>query len=224
MRIALVEDHLRLSGLLCTAFARAGFGVDAFATLAAARYWLRRTEYGAVIFDRGMPDGDGLALIARLRDEGWSTPCLVLTARDAIHDRVEGLAHGADDYLAKPFAIEELLARVRALMRRPATLATTRHVVGRLQVDVEGACAFVDAVPLRLAPSEYRLLLALAQADGAMRTHAQLLDVVFGPFAGASRNALEVAVHRVRARLREHDARAVIVNQRRMGFALLATD
>ncbi|MCC8364380.1 response regulator transcription factor [Lysobacter sp. A6] len=224
MRIALVEDHARLAELIRIAFARAGFGIDAYDTLASARYWLCRNAYGALVLDRGMPDGDGLSLIAALRGEGWSVPCLVLTARDAIHDRVEGLEHGADDYLAKPFAIEELVARVRALMRRPATLASMHHAVGKLQVDADTARVFVDGVPLRLAPSEYRLLLALAQARGATRTHAQLLDAVFGPFSGTSRNALEVAVHRLRARLREHDARAAIVNERRMGFALVATD
>ena len=224
MRIALVEDHARLAELVRIAFERAAFGVDVFDTLASARYWVRRNAYGALVLDRGMPDGDGLSLLAGLRSEGWSVPCLVLTARDAIHDRVEGLEHGADDYLAKPFAVEELVARVRALLRRPAALASMHHAVGKLRVDADAARAWVDDVPLRLAPSEFRLLVALAQAQGATRSHAQLFDAVFGPFSGTSRNALEVTVHRLRTRLREHDAGAAIVNERSLGFALVATD
>ena len=113
-----------MADLIRTALSRAGIASDTYGTSAAARYWLQRQSYAALVLDRGLPDGDGLTMLASLRREGWSVPCLVLTARDALHDRVEGLEHGADDYLPKPFAIEELVARVRALLRRPVAIAS----------------------------------------------------------------------------------------------------
>src|SRR5918993_2647163 len=135
MRIAIVEDHPRVADLVRNALERAGFGADVFDTGAAARTWLQRRDYAALVLDRGLPDGDGLSLLAGLRSAGWSVPCLVLTARDAIHDRVAGLDHGADDYLPKPFAIEELLARVRALLRRRASTAPLAFDIGNVHVD-----------------------------------------------------------------------------------------
>ena len=221
MRIALVEDHARLAELVGTAMARAGLALDRYDTIAAARYWLRRQSYAAVVLDRGMPDGDGLALIASLRESGWAVPCLMLTARDALHDRVAGLEHGADDYLAKPFAMEELVARVRALLRRPTSMAARRWVVANLEVELDNGRARVDGVPVAMGTSEFRLLAMLAEAEGAMRSHAQLLDAMFGPITPATRNALEVAAHRLRGRLRDCGAHVAIVNARGLGFALV---
>ena len=222
MRIALVEDHARVAELVREAFARVGFGLDVYPTLASARYWLRRQPYAALVLDRGLPDGDGLALIAALRAEGWTVPCLVLTARDAIHDRVAGLEHGADDYLPKPFAIEELVARVRALLRRPAPIAALCFRVGSLCVDAQAMRVRVGDAMLDCPPTEFRLLLALAEAGGDTRTHAQLMDATFGPFASASRNALDVVIHRARARLHAAGADVGIINQRGVGYALVA--
>lgn len=221
MRIALVEDHPRVAALVRDAFARAGLAVDAYDTIASAGFWLRRQEYAALVLDRGLPDGDGLSMLAALRDEGWMVRCLVLTARDAIHDRVAGLDHGADDYLAKPFAIEELVARVRALLRRPSQVAPSCHCIGNLCVDTAAAVVRIDEVALKLTATEYRLLSALAEAEGGTRTHAQLMDAVFGPFSAASRNGLDVALHRLRARLHAHGAAVAIVNHRGVGHALV---
>jgi DNA-binding response OmpR family regulator len=207
-----------------TALARAGFPTDVYASLDAARYWLQRESYAVLVLDRGLPDGDGLALVAALRARGCALPCLVLTARDAIHDRVEGLEHGADDYLAKPFAIEELVARVRALLRRPPQIATRRYRIGNLAIDVDAGQVDVAGRALRLGPKEFRLVCALAEADGGLRTHAQLHDAVFGTFSEASDNALEVVIHRLRVRLRTSRATVAILNERGIGFALEAAD
>ena len=222
MRIALVEDHARMAEIIRTALSRAGIAADTYGTSAAAGYWLRRQAYAALVLDRGLPDGDGLTLLAGLRQSGWSVPCLVLTARDALHDRVEGLEHGADDYLPKPFAIEELVARVRALLRRPAAMAPQVFAIANLEVDAAAARVRVDGRPLAMGANEFRLVLALADAKGALCSHATLMDAVFGPFVPATRNTLEVALHRLRARLRAHGAEVELINERGVGYALVA--
>ena len=213
-----------MAALVRTALERAHFTADVYASIAAARYWLPRHAYGALVLDRGLPDGDGLALVAGLRARGCGLPCLVLSARDAIHDRVVGLEHGADDYLPKPFAVEELVARVRALLRRPMQVATRRHVVGNVQVDANAGRADIDGVPLRLAPAEFRLLCTLAEARGTTCAHARLREAAFGPFSEVTHNALEVAIHRLRARLCAQAANVEIVNVRGIGFALVVRD
>src|SRR5215467_11585295 len=119
MRLLIVEDETRIAELVQQALARAGFAVDAVALCADARAALAVTSYDAAIVDLGLPDGDGLSLLGELRAGGNLTPVLVLTARDAVDDRVRGLDTGADDYLVKPFAMTELIARTKALLRRP---------------------------------------------------------------------------------------------------------
>lgn len=116
-RVALIEDHQRLARFIERAFGGAGIEVDSFETVSAAKGAVRLMTYSVLVVDRGLPDGDGLNFIRELRRSGDATPCLVLTARDAVHDRIEGLEHGADDYLVKPFSMDELVARVRALLR-----------------------------------------------------------------------------------------------------------
>ena len=130
-RIALIEDHERLAALVRKALAGAGIEADTFGRVDSAWAALREAPYDALIVDRGLPDGDGLALVRRLREAGHLTPCLMLTARDALHDRIDGLESGADDYLAKPFPMEELVARVRALLRRPGPAAKPGAGLGR---------------------------------------------------------------------------------------------
>jgi DNA-binding response OmpR family regulator len=119
-RIALVEVHARLAGLITEALQPAGILVDVFPAMEAAWLALREIDYAALVIDCGLPDSDGLELVKRLRAASRDVPCLMLTARDALHDRVDGLESGADDYLTKPFPMEELVARVRALIRRDA--------------------------------------------------------------------------------------------------------
>jgi DNA-binding response OmpR family regulator len=119
MRLLLVEDEVRLGALLQATLTDAGFAVDRVTTLSDARAEATRSIFDAILLDRGLPDGDGLQLVGELRAGRNATPVLMMTARDAVPDRVAGLDAGADDYLVKPFASEEMLARVRALLRRP---------------------------------------------------------------------------------------------------------
>jgi DNA-binding response OmpR family regulator len=135
MRLLIVEDETRIAELVQGALARAGFAVDAVALCADARAALTVTSYDAAIVDLGLPDGDGLSLLAELRANGNLTPVLVLTARDAVEDRVRGLDTGADDYLVKPFAIEELIARTKALLRCPGGALGMTLKAGNISFD-----------------------------------------------------------------------------------------
>ena len=116
-RVLLVEDHDRLARLMCKGLVGSGIAVDVVGRMDTAWSAVQQMPYQALVLDRGLPDGDGLVLLQRLRSAGLGLPCLVLTARDVLHDRVEGLEAGADDYLPKPFAMDEMVARIRALLR-----------------------------------------------------------------------------------------------------------
>src|SRR5215469_1586053 len=139
-RIALVEDHPRLSALLIKALRNAGIEADVFDRIEPALLAATQHAYAVLVIDRGLPDGDGLDLVRQLRAAAIRTPCLMLTARDALHDRVEGLESGADDYLTKPFSMDEFVARVRALMRRPAELQSLTPELGDIQVYPTEGC------------------------------------------------------------------------------------
>jgi DNA-binding response OmpR family regulator len=138
-RVAIVEDHERLAGMVRQALLGAGIEADLFCNVSEASYGVSRADYAVLIIDRGLPDGDGLTFLRALRAAGPMTPCLMLTARDALHDRMDGLESGADDYVTKPFAMSELVARVRTLMRRPAAL--TAHQAGPPAVHFQAVLA-----------------------------------------------------------------------------------
>jgi CheY-like chemotaxis protein len=139
-RIALVEDHRRLATLLTKALRNAGIETDVFERIEPALLAATGHAYAVLVIDRGLPDGDGLDLVRQLRAAAIRTPCLMLTSRDALHDRVEGLESGADDYLTKPFSMDEFVARVRALMRRPAVLQSLTPEFGDIQVRPAEGC------------------------------------------------------------------------------------
>jgi DNA-binding response OmpR family regulator len=223
-RIALVEDHARLAGLIARGLAAAGIAVDAFARIDAAWQALAAQDYAMVIVDRGLPDGDGLALVRRLRAADHRVPCLMLTARDALRDRVDGLEAGADDYLPKPFAMEELVARVRALMRRtPSLRALQPHYQG-LRILPEDARMQCGEDSVSLAPAELQIVVCLVLAAGATVRHATLEAAAWGQAEAVTPNALEVALHRLRRKLAAIDSSLAIVNIRGHGFALRGAD
>ncbi len=219
-RILLVEDHERLAQLVSSGLSAAGIAVDAVQRLDAAWPALQQVSYGALVLDRGLPDGEGLSLLKRLRDAELSIPCLVLSARDALHDRIEGLDTGADDYLAKPFAMDELVARVRALLRRPADSQPVEPGRGDLQLrPAEGmlACG-EECVPL--AASEMQIMLLLAQKGGDTVRRSKLEAAAWGLSDAVTPNALDVALHRIRRKLMAIGSRQKIVNVRSLGYAL----
>ncbi|HUB89722.1 MAG TPA: response regulator transcription factor [Dyella sp.] len=222
-RVALVEDHERLAGMIKAALSRSGIETDIFPAAAAALFALERYEFALLLLDRGLPDGDGIKLLRRLRASGSTMPCLMLTARDAIHDRVEGLESGADDYLTKPFSMEELVARVRSLMRRPSAMATLTPDFSGLSVDPERAHMQCKGEWVSLSPSELQIMLRMVSAGGKVVRHAQLEHAAWGLHDEVTPNALDVALHRLRKKLFAIDAGIRIVNVRGIGYQLQKT-
>ncbi|MBB3224103.1 response regulator transcription factor [Pseudoduganella umbonata] len=219
-RIAVIEDHERLSLMVGKALSAAGIEADLFARIDSAWLALKNTPYALIVVDRGLPDGDGLSLVRRLRDAGHLVPCLMLTARNALHDRVEGLESGADDYLVKPFSMEELVARVRALMRRPAAMQSLTPSYVDLRIVPEAATMHCGGESASLAPAELQIMLGLVQAGGKTVRRNALESAAWGLSEAVTPNAMDVAMHRLRKKLYAIGSSVQIVNLRGLGYAL----
>jgi DNA-binding response OmpR family regulator len=219
-RILLVEDHARLAALIRQALDKAGISVDAFEGIESAWSASRQVAYGAMIVDRGLPDGDGLALVKRWRAAGVHTPCLILTARDALHDRVQGLDGGADDYLTKPFEMDELVARVRALLRRPIEQHTLTPSYGDLQLRPDEGVLRCGDECVTLPPAEMQIMLEFVRSGGQVVRRTLLESAAWGLSEAVTPNALDVALHRIRRKLQEIGSQQCIVNVRGLGYAL----
>ncbi|CAG2313406.1 MULTISPECIES: response regulator transcription factor [Burkholderia] len=219
-RVAIVEDHERLAGLLSQALAAAGIESDRFGNTREAAYGIDRADYALLIVDRGLPDGDGLTFLRTLRAAGRMMPCLMLTARDALHDRIDGLESGADDYVTKPFEMTELVARVRTLMRRPALLTTLVASFADVTVDPPQRAMRCGDRTVLLAPAELQVMLCLIEAAGRTVRHAVLEHAAWGLAEAVTPNALEVTVHRLRKKLTAIGTTTRLTNIRGAGFAL----
>jgi DNA-binding response OmpR family regulator len=216
----LIEDHERLAQVICKGLAAAGIAVDVLPRIDEAWAAVQQIPYEAVVLDRGLPDGDGLVLLQKLRNAGLGVPCLVLTAREALHDRIEGLDAGADDYLPKPFAMDELVARVRALLRRPVEHRPLEPSHGDLTLrpDAGIMCSGDDRVTL--APAEMQIMLLLVGNSKDVVRRRALEGAGWGLSEPVTPNALDVALHRIRRKLRAVGSRQRIVNVRGLGYAL----
>jgi DNA-binding response OmpR family regulator len=219
-RILLVEDHERLAQLISKGLSNAGIAVDVVDRVSAAWAALQQIPYRALVLDRGLPGGDGLELLRRLRGAGLGTPCLVLTARDALHDRVEGLEAGADDYLPKPFAMDEMVARVRALLRRPVQSRTLAPQLGDLQLRPDAGTLGCGDDNVTLAAAEMQIMLLLVEKAGETVRRGALEAAGWGLDEAVTPNALDVALHRLRRKLGAIGSRQRIVNVRNLGYAL----
>ncbi|MCO7229691.1 response regulator [Halomonas sp. CnH100-B] len=200
MRLIIVEDDPMIARSLDNALTPLGNSVDVFSKLKDARTALRNDHFDLLLLDLGMPDGNGLELLGELRERGDRTPILILTARDSIEDRVKGLDLGADDYLAKPFSVAELEARVRALLRRSQQRNDNRLILGPLCLDPMAGTATLNGVMLELPRRERRLLEGLLLHAGSIAPRDMLESRVFS-FGDVGSNALEVYVSRLRKRL-----------------------
>ncbi|MDP3161927.1 MAG: response regulator [Reyranella sp.] len=220
MRVLLVEDNTELVSLLKKGLLQGGIEADAVGTAGDADHVLATMQYSAVVLDLGLPDEDGITLLRDLRRRGESTPVLVLTARDGVSDRVTGLRAGADDYLAKPFAMEELIARIQALLRRPGSLLGRRLTFGNVALDTEGRQIFVADTPHAFPARETAVLEILLRRSGNVAPKRLFEDHLFGLSGDVGSNAVEVYVHRLRKMLADTGATVKIHTVRGVGYLL----
>ncbi len=220
MRVLFVEDNERLAGLVSRGLREAGFTIDWMGRVDEAEAASRALRYDAVILDLGLPDADGMSLLNLLRARGDSTPVLVLTARDAVHDRVKGLNQGADDYMLKPFALEELVARLRALLRRPGQALGVRLTLGNILLDTAQRDVRVGEEALNLTRREFGALELLIRRAGRVVSKLAMEETLYGFGEEVSSNAIEVLVHRLRRRLLAAGADSQIHTLRGVGYLL----
>jgi DNA-binding response OmpR family regulator len=220
MRLLVVEDNVELGELLCSGLEAEAFATDYASTAEEAANALRDTHYAAIVLDLGLPDRDGTLLLRELRQRRDNTPVLVLTARTDVEDRVKGLQIGADDYLIKPFALEELIARLRALLRRPGEMLGKVLQMNNLAMDTEGRQAYVNERPEALSAQEMALLEVLMRRASRVVPKKYLEDQLFGVMSEVGGNAVEVAVHRLRKKLEAMGAEVEIHTVRGVGYLL----
>lgn len=201
MRILLVEDDVLLGEALRSGLRQAGFATDWVTDGPAADAALASDSFSAVVLDLGLPGLDGMTLLRRVRTRGDGTPVLVLTARDALDDRVDGLDAGADDYVTKPVAIAELAARLRALVRRGSGVASSRVRVGDIVLDSALWKVTAGGQVIDLSPREFAVLQALMLAAGRVLTREQLESALYEWDRSPASNAIEVHVHYLRRKL-----------------------
>ena len=201
MRILVVEDDALLGDGIQAGLVQAGFAVDWVRDGVAADAALRAGAPDAVVLDLGLPRLDGLALLRRVRAAGNKTPVLILTARDAVEDRIKGLDSGADDYVVKPFDLQELAARLRALIRRAAGEASPLLRMGELELDPAARQARFRGEPVELAAREFALLHALMLSAGRVLTREQLAERLYAWGEEVESNAIDVHVHHLRRKL-----------------------
>lgn len=219
MRVFLIEDETELAHWLSRSLARHGGFIVEWANdgLLADRR-LQLEEFDAVILDLGLPGLDGQALLARMRARDDRTPVLVLTARDSLNDRVDVLHGGADDFLPKPFMLEELEARLHALVRRSRGREHPRFSCGSLQYHAAGQKFLMAGQPLALPPREHAVLRTLMQRSGEPLSKQYILDRVVPGDTDVNLEAIEVAIHRLRKKLTDTDVH--IVTMRGLGYSL----
>lgn len=222
MRILLVEDDAVLSSALRRALVQGAYAVDVAEDGERARDALGNDVYDLVVLDIGLPKVDGFDLLRELRAQGVRVPVLVLTARDALEDRVKGLDLGADDYLTKPFDLPEFEARVRALIRRGHHRASASLRHGALRLDTAGRRLYSGAQPIDLSVRELAVIELLMLREGRVVTKEQMVDHLYGWNEEVSGNAIEVCVHRLRKKL--EPAGANIRTVRGMGYLLDKAD
>jgi DNA-binding response OmpR family regulator len=201
MRLLVVEDDAVLRSGLTAGLGLHGFTAESVETCADALAALATTAFDAVVLDLMLPDGSGFDVLKTLRERGDTVPVLLLTARDSVGDRIRGLDSGADDYLGKPFDLDELAARLRALRRRAVGRATSTISWQGLVLDPERKSVTSDGEPLSLSRREFALLMALVERPGVVHSKSELEDVIYGWQEEVESNAVEVHIHNLRAKI-----------------------
>jgi two-component system OmpR family response regulator len=218
VRILLVEDDVMLAEAITRALTQSAHAVDGARTGEEADHALVTGQYDLVLLDVGLPQIDGFEVLRRLRARRSKVPVLMLTANDAVEDRVTGLDLGADDYLTKPFRLSELEARVRALIRRAHASASPDLTHGRLRLDMAGRRLYLDDQPMDLSLRELAVIELLLLREGKVVTKQQIIDHLYGWEDVSSSNAIEVFIHRLRKKL--EDSGVAITTVRGMGYLI----
>jgi DNA-binding response OmpR family regulator len=222
MRALIIEDNQRIAGFIAGGLGQAGYATDAAGTLDAASELLAAAQYDIVLLDLGLPDGDGISWLKRVRASGNAVPVLILTARDGLGDRVAGLDTGADDYVVKPFEMDELMARCRALLRRPAEAISPRLTAGDIELDLPSRIVRVGANVADLGKRETDILESLMRRSGKVVTREALDGQIYSFTDEFTPNAIEAAVSRLRRKLAEAGSTATIQTVRGVGYFINA--
>lgn len=201
MRVLVIEDEHTLQGQLVKALTAQGYAVDTADNGEDGHYMGETEPYDVVVLDLGLPVLDGLTVLKRWRAAGLATPVLILTARSSWQEKVDGIDAGADDYLAKPFRMEELLARVRALIRRASGHASSELICGPIRLDTRSSSVSVDGIPLSLTSHEYRLLAYLMHHQGKVVSRTELTEHLYAQDFDRDSNTIEVFIGRLRRKL-----------------------
>lgn len=201
MRVLIVEDESKLSAQIASALSDAGYAVDCAADGERADDLARSEHYDAIVLDLGLPSIDGLTLLRGWRDSDLHAPVLVLTARGSWHEKVQGIDSGADDYMAKPFRIEEVLARLRALIRRTSGQSAPEFRCGAVTLDPRSAKVTLDGAPMKVTGHEYRVLAYLMHQKGRIVSQTELVDHIYSQDFDRDSNTVEVFIARLRRKL-----------------------
>ncbi|QQE79107.1 response regulator transcription factor [Alicyclobacillus sp. SO9] len=222
MKILVVEDDATIRAIICEALQEDLYDTDEAVDGLDGLWKAGEAIYDLVVLDIMLPELDGLSLVTELRAKGVTTPVLLVTAKDSVTDRVRGLDVGADDYLVKPFAVTELLARVRALLRRNAGYSNENNRLGcgRLLLYIDTLEGYVDGTPLNLRGKEYEVLEFLVRNQGRIVTRDQIFSRIWGFDSDSGESVVDVYIHYIRKKLAQAGADAYLVTKRGVGFIL----
>jgi len=220
MKVLLIEDSKLLQRSVGTALRKAGYAVDGTGDGPEGLWYAESNEYDVIILDLMLPGMDGLTLLKRLRTQGKNTHVLILTAKDTVSDRVRGLQSGADDYLVKPFALEELLARVQALCRRGYGRKSSRLRVGDLEIDMAARKVTRDGTAIELTAREFRLLEYLALRRGEVVSRSEIEEHIYGESVDPLSNVVDSAICALRKKITPPGATPLIVTKRGLGYVM----
>lgn len=220
VKLLVVEDSERLRRALLAGLKRCGFTVDIAANGPEGLAFAETNDYDVILLDLMLPGLDGLSVLKKVRDGGRRAQVLILSARDQVADRVKGLELGADDYLIKPFAFEELVARIRVLVRRRHELKSPEIKVGQIRIDMAGRKVDANGQSIALTPAEYNLLEYLALRHGHVISKSQLHDQLYDSDSLAASNVIEVLISNIRKKVRHTGAEDVIKTKRGFGYCI----
>jgi DNA-binding response OmpR family regulator len=221
VKILIVEDQLRLAEFLRRGLSEQSYTVVCVTTCREARDALCETNYDAIVLDLSLPDGDGLDLLREWRQSGFAEPVLILSARDAVQDRIHGLDLGADDYLPKPFSLEELLARMRSLLRRQSPVKKTLLEHRNLKLDLLGRTVHLGDRNIDLTSREYALLEVFMQTPGRILTRTLICEKIWESHYDVDTNLLDVYMSKLRAKLEIAGEKPLFKTVRGVGYQLL---